>query len=62
MQVVAEIEKAGQTVVETENGRRPEPLAVVSTATDGVTVVTVTGEIDHTSTGPPSSGLRPSAS
>ncbi|MBB5928258.1 hypothetical protein FHS34_003727 [Streptomyces echinatus] len=52
MQVVAEIEEAGQTVVETENGHRPEPLAVVSTATDGVTFVTVTGEIDHTSTGP----------
>ncbi|MBL1110453.1 STAS domain-containing protein [Streptomyces sp. 5-8] len=39
-------------MVETENGHRPEPLAVVSTATGGVTVVTVTGEIDHTSTGP----------
>ncbi|MEU6769805.1 STAS domain-containing protein [Streptomyces sp. NPDC046759] len=39
-------------MVEAENGHRPEPLEVVSTATDGVTVVTVAGEIDHTSTGP----------
>ncbi|MEU5599275.1 STAS domain-containing protein [Streptomyces sp. NPDC020298] len=52
MHVVAEIEDAEQTVVESENGHQPEPLEVVSTATDGVTVVTVTGEIDHASTGP----------
>jgi stage II sporulation protein AA (anti-sigma F factor antagonist) len=38
--------------MEIEKGNRPEPLGVVTTATGGVSVVTVSGEIDHTSVGP----------
>ncbi|GAA2733194.1 STAS domain-containing protein [Streptomyces nogalater] len=38
--------------MEIEKGHRPEPLEVVSTAADGVSVVTVSGEIDHTSVDP----------
>ncbi|MER5525884.1 STAS domain-containing protein [Streptomyces sp. NPDC002677] len=38
--------------METENAHGPELVKVVSTATEGITVVTVTGEIDHTSAGP----------
>ncbi|MFE3638547.1 STAS domain-containing protein [Streptomyces sp. NPDC059168] len=41
------------TVVQTDTDRPKEPelLEVVSTTTDGVTVVTATGEIDHGSVG-----------
>ncbi|MEU1707868.1 STAS domain-containing protein [Streptomyces sp. NPDC005706] len=35
-----------------DNAHGPAPLTVVSTAADGITVVTVTGEIDHASAGP----------
>ncbi|MFD8371522.1 STAS domain-containing protein [Streptomyces sp. NPDC059688] len=38
--------------METENAHGPELLTVASTATDGTTVVTVTGEIDHTTAAP----------
>ncbi len=38
--------------MEIESARQPEPLHVSSTATDGVTVVRVVGEIDHASAGP----------
>ncbi|WP_432029907.1 STAS domain-containing protein [Streptomyces sp. 1222.5] len=39
-------------MTETENAYRPEPLQVVTTTTDGITVVTVAGEIDHNTAGP----------
>jgi stage II sporulation protein AA (anti-sigma F factor antagonist) len=51
-QDVAETEDAGRSVVDIERGQPPEPLRVESAITDGVSVVTVTGEIDHTSVGP----------
>ncbi|PKW05330.1 anti-sigma-factor antagonist [Streptomyces sp. 1222.5] len=38
--------------METEHPYQPQPLKVTSTAADGVTVVVVTGEIDHASAGP----------
>ncbi|MFF2205810.1 STAS domain-containing protein [Streptomyces sp. NPDC058145] len=44
-----------------DNARGPELLKVASTAIDGITVVTVTGEIDHTSAGPLISALEVSA-
>ncbi|MFE5220453.1 MULTISPECIES: STAS domain-containing protein [unclassified Streptomyces] len=46
-------------MVETGNGREPEPLRVAVTATVGVTVVTVAGEIDHASAGPLLEALDP---
>ncbi|MFF3166815.1 STAS domain-containing protein [Streptomyces sp. NPDC003273] len=39
-------------MVETENAYQAQPLEVTSTATDGITVVSVAGEIDHNSAGP----------
>ncbi|MEU1466161.1 STAS domain-containing protein [Streptomyces sp. NPDC005727] len=39
-------------MVETEDAYQAQPLEVTCTATDGITVVTVAGEIDHTSAGP----------
>jgi len=36
---------------DTDNPHEPELLEVVSTTTDGITVVTATGEIDHGSAG-----------
>ncbi|SEE67662.1 anti-anti-sigma factor [Streptomyces sp. 2231.1] len=44
-----------------ENVHRPQPLKVVSTATDGITVITVTGEIDHNSAAPLVHALEPDA-
>ncbi|MFE5220450.1 MULTISPECIES: STAS domain-containing protein [unclassified Streptomyces] len=44
----------------TESARRPETLKVVTTATDGITVITVTGEIDQNSA-PPLTGALQSA-
>ncbi|MET8957515.1 STAS domain-containing protein [Streptomyces sp. NPDC004129] len=37
--------------MEKENARGPELLKVVTTTTDGITVVTAAGEIDHANTG-----------
>ncbi|MER6434248.1 STAS domain-containing protein [Streptomyces sp900105245] len=46
-------------MVENENARRPEPLRVASTATNGVTVVRVSGQIDHASADPLIAALQP---
>ncbi|MER6433362.1 STAS domain-containing protein [Streptomyces sp900105245] len=50
-----------EVVMGTEGGRRSEPLKVASTATDGITVITVTGEIDQYNTGPLIEALDPGA-
>ncbi|MFF8868474.1 STAS domain-containing protein [Streptomyces sp. NPDC015139] len=39
--------------------RLPEPLKIVTTATDQITVITVTGEIDRNSVGPLVQALAP---
>ncbi|MFG3013550.1 STAS domain-containing protein [Streptomyces cinerochromogenes] len=43
---------------ETERAHGPELLTVVHTATDGITVLTAVGEIDHTSTSPLAEALK----
>ncbi|MFF7241726.1 STAS domain-containing protein [Streptomyces collinus] len=45
--------------METEHPYQPQPLTAASTTVDGVTVVTVTGEIDHHSAAPLTRALHP---
>ncbi|MFB7245647.1 anti-anti-sigma factor [Streptomyces populi] len=45
--------------MESEKTYRPHPLEVVSTASDGIVVVTVSGAIDHASVGPLVQALDP---
>ncbi|MER6434245.1 STAS domain-containing protein [Streptomyces sp900105245] len=50
-----------EVVMGTEGVRRLEPLKVASTAMDGITVITVAGEIDQYNAGPLVEALDPGA-
>ncbi|MGW1863751.1 STAS domain-containing protein [Streptomyces collinus] len=55
------VEGLGKIVVEIEGTYQAQPLEVTSSVTGGITVVSVAGEIDHTSAGPLIEALELSA-